>query len=607
MVAWNMLIGIGSIVAPVVGESAFEDLGSPIVIRDLAIQVVTPKADGGHVAWAWRKQESVVGIDVATGVSFELDMRKYGVVNIALAPGPDGSLFFYAGNPGRFFRYTLDGMLEELGVPDKPASYWLGGHASLQGLFYVGTYPGAILVACDMKTGQVTSHGRIADDARQKYIIGVAAADDGIVYCSVGLHHQELWSLEPDTGKRLQILPDSLTAAQGSPRIWTGTDGRVHGRSGGVEFRCRPDGIDRGKTSAPRQNPMLKRAGNRNVTTVDETGRLNLVAVADGKASHVQTDYAGRAPALFSIGCQRNGKIYGGTVFPGRAFSYDPKQDLFEELKQVTPGAIQTYDTLNHPKGLFFASYMGCKLDFFDPDSPRKKSDNPKRFKRSIPGHERPVQWEEGPDGKLYFGTVPAKGRLGGALVQVDPDNFNVRIWDRIMPDQSIHYLVSVLQTGELFGCASVGGGSSAIPSLDEAEVFLWDPKTENVAWRGKPVPGSRSYLRAARTADGLIVGLAGRSWYLFDPVKRRTVHMGELPVTRLHFPYLNDHSVGPNGLLMGLGDDAVYAIDPAARTVKILARHDSLKRAHGFLVTEDAWLYYGSASSLWRCRLEMD
>jgi hypothetical protein len=217
------------------------------------------------------------------------------------------------------------------------------------------------------------------------------------------------------------------------------------------------------------------------------------------------------------------------------------------------------------------------------------------------------VQWELGPDSKLYFGTVPAKGRLGGALVQVNPDDFGVEIWEQVLRDQSIHYLVSVPETGELFGCASVSGGSSAIPSLDEAEVFLWDTKSENVVWRGKPVPGARSYQRAVRTGDGLIAGLAGGSWYLFDPVKRKTLHTESLPVRRLHFPFLNDHPVGTEGLLVGLGDDAVFAIDPRARTAKILARHESLTKAHGFLVTRDMWLYYGSGSNLWRCRLELE
>ncbi len=606
-VYWGLAIVVGVAATAMSAEPTFEELGSPIRIRTLTIEVVTPKADGGHVAWGWRKGDSLVGIDVTTGKSFQLDIKKYNAGNLAMSRGPDGSLFFYAGRPGRFFQYTPQGTLKELGIPAKPASYWLAGHATPGGILYVGTYPGAILVACDMNTGKITSHGQITDDKREKYIMGVAAADDGAVYCSVGLHHQELWSFDPDTGKRLQILPDSLTTKQGAPKIWTGTDGHVYGSGGGLEYRCRPDGIEVGQMCAKRCNPTIKQAADKDVVTLDGQGRLKLVAVADGALSKVQTDYAGQSSAIFSVGCQRHGKIYGGTVFPAQAFSYDPKQDTFRELEQVTPDAMQTYDIFSHPKGLFFASYMGCLLDRFDPDSPREQHKNPRRFKNSIPGHERPVQWEEGPDGGLYFGTVPAKGRLGGALVRVDPDSLAVRVWENIMPKQSIHYLASVPETGELFGCASVKGGSSAIPSLEEAEVFLWDTKTQKVTWRGKPVPGTRSYLRAIRSDNGLIVGLARRSWYVFDPVKRQVVHTGSLPVKQLHFPYLSDQPVGAKGLVVGMGDDGVFAIDPGSRTVKVLGRHDSLAQARGFLVTPEKWLYYGSDSSLWRSRLEIE
>lgn len=590
--------------AALAAELTFEDLGSPVLIRELPIVLVTPKSDGGYTAWSWRKQEALVGIDVATGKSSLLDMRKYGAVNVALARGPDGSLFFYAGNPGRFFKVTSGGELVELGIAATPASYWIGGHKSADDILYVGTYPGAILVACDMKTGTVTSYGCMTEDKREKYIIRVAAADDGIVYSGVGLHHQELWSLDPKTGERHQILAGKLLEKQGAPNIWTATDGHVYGRTGRTVYRCRPDGIEAGQNCALRRDPTLTRAGDRDVVGIDNEGRLKLAAVAGKSASYVQTDYPGRTPNIFSMGCERDGKVYGGTVFPGRSFCFDPVAGTFQELDGVPPRAIQVYDTLSHPKGLFLASYMGCMLDFFDPDAPREKGVNPRRFKSSIPGHERPVQWEQGPDGKLYFGTVPAKGRLGGALVQVDPESFETRVWSQIIQDESIHYLASVPDTGEIFGCASVSGGSSAIASQTEADVFLWDVKGEKVAWRGRPVPGTRGYGRAVRTRNGLLAGLAGTSWYLFDPVQRQTVHTGDLPVERIHFPGLTDGLVGPDGLVIGLGDDAVFAIDSVARTVAVLGRHQSLTAAHGFLVASDGSLYYGSGSSVWRCGL---
>jgi len=262
---------------------------------------------------------------------------------------------------------------------------------------------------------------------------------------------------------------------------------------------------------------------------------------------------------------------------------------------------------MNHPNGLFFASYMGCILDFLTPEAPRKKGVNPLRFKSRIPGHERPTQWELGPDGKLYFGTVPAKGRLGGALVRVDPDTREVKVWDKIMPELSIPYLASVPETGQIFGTTSIRGGSSAISTKEEAEVFLWDTRQEKIVWTGKPVPGTRSYARAIGAANGLIVGLAGQSWYLFDPKTKETVHQGKLPVERLRFPCLSDEIIGPRGWVIGIGDDKVFAIDVQSRELRILGAHKTLNGTHGFHVTADGTLYYGSYENVYLCHLPIE
>jgi hypothetical protein len=61
---------------------------------------------------------------------------------------------------------------------------------------------------------------------------------------------------------------------------------------------------------------------------------------------------------------------------------------------------------------------------------------------------------------------------------------------------------------------------------------------------------------------------------------------------------------VGPDGLIVGVVDDAVWAIDPADHSSRVLARHDSIAGAHGFMVTEDGVLYYGSHTHVWRCDL---
>jgi outer membrane protein assembly factor BamB len=493
--------------------------------------------------------------------------------------------------------------LVDLGVPAKPASYWLGSTVGPDGRFYVGSYPAAQLVCCDPATGKVEGLGRIPTDEKERYLIHPAVSDDNVVYCPVGLHHMELWAYDVKTKTKRQILPEELTQAQGAPQVWLAADGQVYGSAGSAKFRCRPDGIELGETKPRGPARITKTAGDIAVGNVDDEGKLALTDTKTGETTRLQTSYEGRTSEIYSVGCERDGKIYGATISPANSFSYDPATGELTDMGRISGGRIQVYDTISLPQGLFLCSYMGAHVDLFDPARPRKKGENP-RYLGRVAGQERPVQWCLGPDGKLYFGTVPAKGRLGGTLTRVDPDQLAIESWPDLIPHQSIMYVAPVPETGELFCASSVQGGSSAIPTEKEACVFLWDTKTESVVFRANPVPGTRYYGRAIRAKTGIVYGLAGEKYYAFDPVKREVVFTGDLPATGAHFPGLSDEPVGPGGLIYGLAGDAVYAIDPADHSARVIARHDSLKRVRGFLVTQAGDLYYGAGPTLMRCRL---
>ncbi|MBM4087097.1 MAG: hypothetical protein FJ272_20095 [Planctomycetes bacterium] len=98
--------------------------------------------------------------------------------------------------------------------------------------------------------------------------------------------------------------------------------------------------------------------------------------------------------------------------------------------------------------------------------------------------------------------------------------------------------------------------------------------------------------------------GLAGGKYYAFDPKARKVIFTGDLPVKAIRWPGLSDEPVGPRGLIYGIGDDAVFALNPADDSAQIIARHESLTRAFGFYVTPDGVLYYGSGANLMRCRV---
>jgi len=586
----------------------FEALGEPVRSKALGIRVVTPDPDGYHIAWgAYEAPDGLMllGVRLDNGELVPVNLEQFGLSHIRVTKGVDGNLYLYSGVPGHFLRYdTTKRELTDLGVPAKPASYWLGDAMGPDGRFWVGTYPKTHLVGCDTRTGEIEGHGQIADDERECYIIRTAVSDDNIVYCAVGLHHREMWAYDPQTKTKAQILPAELTQEQGAPNVWTGTDGQAYGQAGNTRFLCKPDGIEVCEPKPARGDPDRLRAGGATVAGAIEDGMIALTDTKTGEVRTVETAYQGSPNPIYCVACERNGRIYGGSGSGASTFAYNTATGTLTNLGRLTGGSIQVYDIMSLPQGLFLSSYMGATLDFYDPSKAIKAGSNPRRI-GSPSGQERPVQWALGPDGMLYIGTVPVKGRLGGALVQVNPDDLTVKTWAQIIHNQSIVYVAPGPETNELFCASSVQGGSSAIPTETEACVFLWDIEREKVVFRARPVPGTRYYGRAVRANTGIIYGLAGDKYYGFDPVRREVVFVGDLPVKRVHFPGLNDEPVGERGLIYGLGDDAIFAIDPADHSLAVIARDESLKSAFGFLVTPDGVLYYGSGSTLWRCKLD--
>lgn len=589
----------------------FENLGKPLQGRSVGIRAVTRDADGRYTAWATITkvpgQQGLVGVDVETGETLRIPLARFGSSHIRITRAENGHLYLYSGKPAHFLKVNANSHeLSDLGVPADDGYYFLSHAIGPDGKFYVGSYPATRLVCVDPATDEIEDCGRMAEDPKEKYIIRTAVSDDNVVYCTVGLHHAELWAWDAKTRTKRQILPEELTGRQGTVgRIWVGTDGEVYARCSGKAFRCLPDRVEYVEEVVPRRgSPPLNRAGDYLALRIMTNGKLVLKHAASGETRMVQSDFEPFAAGIYCVACEHDGKIYGG----GRSgfahlFSFDPDSGAMEDLGRQGGGRVQVYDVLSHPKGLFLSSYTGCSLDLYDPTTKKK---TPIVTLSKTHQQERARQLTLGPDGMIYTGTVPVKGIVGGAVVRLNPADLSVKVWRNVIENQSFTSAVAVPRTGEMFFTSSIQGGTSAIPSEKEAFVMLWDTEREKTVWKGQPIPGTTHYGYAAMGSNGLIYGLAGRQYYVFDPMERNVVKTGEMPVRGYHFPAMADGPAGPSGLIYGLADDAIYAFDPADHGVRVIARHESIKRAHGMFVTGDGALYYGADAELWRVDLNL-
>ena len=139
-------------------------------------------------------------------------------------------------------------------------------------------------------------------------------------------------------------------------------------------------------------------------------------------------------------------------------------------------------------------------------------------------------------DNKLFVGTVPDYGLVGGALTVYDEKTGMWSEYRNVVQDQSIVGLA--YKDGKVYGGTSIDGGSGCTITAEEAKIFVWDAaKGEKLKEISVEIPGLESTINAT-----------GRT---------KPVMIGSL-------------SFGSDGLLWGAADGAIFALDPAtAKVVK--------------------------------------
>lgn len=581
----------------------FEKLGEPLHSPTAAIRMVTT----GKNPMAWVSVESpdlydIIGIDIKSGKTVKLNLEKYGRGHFRMHRSADGNVYIFYGHPSHFLKYDVSNCkLTDLGEAAS-GSYTLREGIGPDDKMWVGSYPETELSWVDPKTDKIGNFGRISTDVKEKYIIDVVIADDKTVYCAVGLNHAELWSVNPASGEKKQILPDDLMHQQGVVTLQLGEDGKVYGSGQGRFWRCKTNGVDFiDKMPSQRRKPDINTYNGERFTSMNAESEL-VAQTAKGLQRRIPTDFIMPNKQIYNLGSVYDGKIYGGGA-SGRAtlFTYDMGSGELKDLGVHGAGTVQIYDMLGYRRGIFFTTYTLGGIDLYDPVS--QKITPIAQLASEKYQQERLMQLSLGSDNMIYSGSIPIKGILGGALVRVNPNDLSVKVWRNIVPEQSIISVVPVPVTNEIFFTSNIRGGSSSIPTQKEAVVGFWDIKSERVSWTGKPLPETDSYGQAALGKDGLIYGVTGKKYYIIDPKTRQVMKVGNLPVNILRNYAFHDAAAGPGGLIYGLGDDAIFAIDPKTKNAIILARHESIKTAQGILVTDDGTIYFGSGASLWRAR----
>ncbi len=587
----------------------FEDLGKPIR-TPLTIEFVTRDEVTGPIAWGAltdAEKNVLVGVHMKDGRLIEVNLSKYGKANaLLLFKASERYIYMFSGKNGQFLKYDIrSNQVKTIGDETK-ALYWMKKSFTIapDGKIYVGTYPRASVAILNPLKDEVKVIDRVSTNSGSEYVINPASDKNGIVYFPTGMKHGELWSYNPETGAKKQILSKKLMS-YGAAQVWRATDGNVYGKKGNTTFLCTEDEIVEGKTLEALIDTPDNLYEDTKALYLNKEGNLVTESSISKKQSIIKSSFEPSAHEVFSIGDIYNGKLYGSGMKPGHIFTYDINNGKINDLGHLTRGKVQTYDILAYENKLFMSSYTGGYVDVFAMDANGlPASPKPVANLHHMAKQERLVQLILGSDGNIYSPTIPIKGFLGGTLVQIDPKSLKTKVFQNIVQNQSFLSVTAIKETGELFLTSSVQGGSSAKPTEKEAVVVLWNPATEQVTYTGKPVKGASSYGKTVRGNNGLIYGSASDTIYVFDPInKKLTAKTAIEKSLNKRAKIVLSESLGKDGFVYGIDNQngQLFCLAPSTNKITILAKDDSLIGARFAEVKEDGYLYYAHHAKLMR------
>jgi hypothetical protein len=579
--------------------------------------------------------------------------------SVFLGTNNNGGLYRYA--PGL-------GTLTSLGRAVAGESYVWTLDAGTEGKVYAGTYPTAKLVKWEPGTGFSTIDWRPSDWPEFVYLRALAYdAAQHVTYLSVGTKDPRLVRFDNSTGAVQDLLPDVFhNRGQLGNLEFTGgrlfAGGRVLSaveQPGGSVTVTQDANIGGGRLSpaAPargsdvylvRDNQLIRYdLAARTVTPVGhatgfEVSRLGWVRLADQAAypsetligfgtvfgepwlfrynptsgRFTQVEVGGARPTtpneIRSVATGPDGKIYSGGHLSGGVGVYTPFADdeLALRPERQFVGLNQPDSILTHAGKLYFGTYTGAHVFEYDPTRPWDRDQggtNPRELPLNLAGLEvaqnRPFALAAG-DGKLFVGTVPSDGKLGGGLGVYDLAGDRVLARQvNLVRDQSITALA--YHGGLLYGGTGIAGGTGVTPTQTEAKLFVYDPATAaNVAEYALPVRGL-SEITALLAVDGQIWGFAEGWLFVFDPVGRRFVHHGQVLNEPAYYatPRWTDARLinSPNdtaALFATIGNRQLLRIDRATKAASVLTTASPLL---GLAGDRDGHLYYAVGPRLHR------
>ena len=518
-------------------QAVFKDHGVASPISNHRGTVATVDGNGRNVVLIWLFDYTggyaLLMVDAETGKSEQFKMP--------FPPGGDTPYSSILSSDNKF--YTLfNGFFAEFDPVKRAFTFHkevkrqmaMGMTEDHNGVIWAATYPNSGLVSFNPKTREMKDYGYVYQQNWYQYPRYVATDKAGWVYFGLGNTATQIIAYNPVSGEALPMFEEA-ERKRGIAYVYRDNDDKVYGQSlpgkeeAWFEFY---KGI-RSPVSNHQSNPAPIITGSQGLfhTQFPDGKKIKICDLTDRKlivedpatktSKEVSLDYTSQGAIVMGVGTSPEGKIVGGTAFPMRYFSYDPKKDTWENL--YAPGQYNAM--ARQGDSMFFGVYPSGALQRWDGNKATKLIECPLDI-------HRPHRLLAYSDGKtLIMGGTPEYGYTGGGLLFWDRQkNAGTLLKDsNIVLDQSTMSLVS-LPGGNLLGGTTTMPGTGGLKKAKEAELYIMNVKSKKISWRKALFPGVQNYTDMCMTPEGLVYGIADRkTFFVFDPKKKAITYQFDL------------------------------------------------------------------------------
>lgn len=540
--------------------------GNPV---DLGKPTITALTQGGTIGnnevyfVANGNPGTFYAVDAATG-KINFSQAVPGTTQTwAVTVGSDKNVYFAASQNRGFWKYDpKEKVITSVGNGNPSDNFVWDLDASSDGLIYGGTYPNAKVFSYNTRTNEFVDLGRM--QGTEQYARGVGVSDR-YLYTGIGsLKH--LMRMDRITGERTEITLSFTGKPDFVHNIWpyNGLVYIVHGTSLSIMDEQTlnekllipndsPEAFD-GYLSPPSPynsdliyyrnknsrdlwtynvstntvqpvTPQVKLldygtkainwitlpdSGDKVLATLYENGYYTLYNPQDNSLKTSLIAIAKDGVDVQSLAAGPDGKLYLGGFIDGMTIFNQSTQSLERQMSNpYSPHQIEEIGFLNGKT--YFGNYGGARINRFDASLPynygETTANNPGLVYTIPDFQDRPYAIASG-DNKLFIGTIPVYGKLGGSLTTYDD---TTKLWSstrNVVQEQSI--IALAYKNGIVYGGTAVEGGLGSTRTAATAKLFKWNAATNTKLDEFVPaIPGISSF----KLLGGLSFGPDGLLW----------------------------------------------------------------------------------------------